>query len=420
MNKETGIIRSILDNDLYKFTQQQGVIELFQKDYVKYNFINRGQTKFPDGFDIRLRQELKKMEQLALTQKEALYLSLNYNFLKPTYIDLLKSYRYDASEIGIIQQDGNLTVTITGYWYRTILWEVPLMALISELYFEMTGRPINSREERRINNNEKGKKFYANGLKVADFGTRRRYSFDNQLEVVQDLMSCFDNGNPFLVGTSNVYIAMQTGLTAIGTHAHEWFMFHAVHYGYTMANYRALENWVKVYDGDLGIALSDTFTTDVFFRTFDKKFAKLFDGVRHDSGDPFEFANKVVTHYKKLGIDPSSKTIVFSDGLNTDLAVELHKFCKDLGVKVSTTLFNNSQHVIKSSFGIGTHLTNDVGVKALNIVIKIVQVKVGDIWVDTVKLSDNPIKHTGTEKEIKLCKDTLRIRAVNKKFAEVH
>ena len=418
MSEETGIIRSIIDNDLYKFTMQQGVVELFQRDYVKYNFINRGQTRFPDGFDVRLRQELKKMEQLALTQKEALYLSLNYEFLKPTYIDFLKAYRYDASEIGITQEGGDLTVTITGYWYKTILWEVPLMALISELYFEMTGEPIKSREERRINNVNKGKKFHNSGLKVADFGTRRRYSFDNQLEVVEDLMSCFNNGNPFLVGTSNVYIAMQTGLTAIGTHAHEWFMFHAVHYGYTMANYRSLENWVKVYDGDLGIALSDTFTTDVFFRTFDKKLAKLFDGVRHDSGDPFEFATKVVAHYKKLGIDPSSKTIVFSDGLNTDLAVELHKFCKDLGIKVSVTSIDAPKVAIKSSFGIGTHFTNDVGVKALNIVIKIVQVKVGDIWVDTVKLSDNPVKHTGTQEEIKLCKDTLRIRAINKKLAE--
>jgi len=400
------IIRSILDNDLYKFTMQQAVVERFQRNYVKYNFINRGKTKFPDGFDVQLRQEIKKMEQLALTQEESLYLSLNCSFFKPTYIDFLKSYRYDSSEIGITQDGGDLTITITGYWYRTILWEVPLMALISELYFKMTGEPIKTKNERTDNNVKKGKDFHINSIKVADFGTRRRYSFDNQMEVVQDLMSCFNNGNPFLVGTSNVYIAMKNGIRPIGTHAHEWFMFHAVEYGYTMANYRALENWVKVYGGDLGIALSDTFTTDVFFRSFDKKFAKLFDGVRHDSGDPYEFADKVVSHYKKLGIDPISKTIVFSDGLDTTLAIELHKYCRKIGVMCS--------------FGIGTNLTNDVGVKPLNMVIKIVQVKVGDIWVDTVKLSDNPIKHTGTEDEIKLCKDTLRIRAINKKLAETH
>jgi len=418
MNEKSSIIKSIIDNDLYKFTQQQAVVELFQREWVKYNFINRGGTKFPDGFDLRLRQELKKMEQLSLKDSEADFLTQKCgSFLKPTYIDFLKSYRYDSSEIGITQDGGDLTINITGYWYRTILWEVPLMALISELYFQMTGEKIKSRSERHTNNIEKGKKFYTHGMKVADFGTRRRYSYDNQLEVVEDLLSCFDNGNPFLVGTSNVHIAMKTGIQPIGTHAHEWFMFHAVHYGYTMANYRALENWVKVYEGDLGIALSDTFTTDVFFKTFDKKFAKLFDGVRHDSGDPFEFATKVVAHYRKLEIDSSSKTIVFSDGLNTDIAVDLYKFCKDLGIKTAIA-YGSPVAAIKSSFGIGTHFTNDVGVKALNMVIKIVQVKVGDIWFDTVKLSDNPIKHTGTKEEIQLCKDTLRIKEVEK-VAEV-
>ena len=401
MSEETGIIRSLIDQDLYKFTMQQGVVELFQREWVKYNFINRGKTNFPDGFDLRLRQEIKKMEKLSLTGRE--YTFLNHkcgHFLKPTYVDFLKSYQYDGSEIGITQNGGDLTVTIEGYWYRTILWEVPLMALISELYFEMTGEKINPRPDRKLNNTNKGKSFYTNGMKVADFGTRRRYSYDNQLEVVTDMLDCFDNGTPFLVGTSNVHIAMTLDITPIGTHAHEWFMFHAVHYGYTMANTRGVENWVKVYQGDLGIALPDTFTVDVFFRTFDKKHAKLYDGLRHDSGDAFKFSDKVVAHYKKLGIDPKSKTIVFSDGLNTELAIELHKYCEKIG--------------IMCSFGIGTHFTNDVGVKALNMVIKIVQVKVNGIWIDTVKLSDNPIKHTGTEAEIKLCKQTLRIPILEK------
>jgi len=402
---DTGIIRSILDNDLYKFTMQQGVVELFQREWVRYSFINRGKTEFPDGFALKLRQELKRMEQLKLNQKQADFLTTKCGkFLKPTYIDFLKSYQFDSSEIGITQDGGELTVTIEGYWYRTILWEVPLMALISELYFKMTGESIMSRDERRENNLEKGQKFYTNGMKVADFGTRRRYSYENQLELVKDLQSCFNNGNPFLVGTSNVHIAMELDLQPIGTHAHEWFMFHAVHYGYTMANPRGVENWVKVYKGDLGIALPDTFTVDVFFRTFDTKEAKLYDGLRHDSGDPFKFADKVVAHYEKLGIDPASKTIVFSDGLNTDLAVELHNYCKKIG--------------IMCSFGIGTHFTNDVGVKALNMVIKIVQVKVGNLWIDTVKLSDNPGKHTGTEEEIKLCKGVLRINSEDKKIAE--
>lgn len=386
MSDNECIIKSILDTDLYKLTQQQAVVERFQRNYVKYNFINRGKTKFPDGFDVRLRQELRKMEQLALTQEEALYLTLNCLFLKPTYIDFLKSYRYDSSEVGITQDGGDLKITITGYWYRTILWEVPLMALISELYFKMTGEPINSRDEREKNNINKGKEFYQNGMKVADFGTRRRYSFDNQLEVVEDLMSFFNNGNPFLVGSSNVYIAMKKGIRPIGTHAHEWVSAIAALMGYSYANKNMMETWVSVYQGDLGIALTDTFGLKSFLNDFDKKFAKLFDGVRHDSGDPFNFTEEIISHYKKLGIDPMSKTIVFSDGLNTELAVKLHKYCIEKG--------------IMCSFGIGTNLTNDVGVKPLNIVIKLTSID----GKNTIKLSDVPGKHTGDLETIEIVK----------------
>jgi nicotinate phosphoribosyltransferase len=404
-----GMIRSILDTDLYKLTMMQAIMFLFPNRIVRYLFINRGKTQFPIGFDSRLRQELKKMEELSLTEKEESFL-YKLPFFKRAFVEFLRGYKFDSSEVGVTQNGGELTVTIQGYWYRTVLWEVPLMALISELYFEMTGQEIEQRNVRENKNIEKGKLFYQNSLKVADFGTRRRYSFDNQLEVVTDLKSCFGS-DKFLVGTSNVFIAMELGLTPIGTHAHEWFMFHAVEYGYTRANFRALENWVQVYEGDLGIALSDTFTTEDFFRVFDKKFAKLFDGVRHDSGDPFEFADKVVAHYKKLGIDPSTKTIVFSDGLNPELAVEIYKYCNKLGI-------NFADSKIRTSFGIGTNLTNDVGVKPLNIVIKITQVLIGDVWVDTVKLSDNPGKHTGTPDEIDLCKRTLRLQN-SEKLAEV-
>lgn len=408
------IIRSILDTDLYKLTMMQAIVQLFPNHKVRNAFINRGKTQFPTGFDSRLRQEIKKMEELALTEREENFLLTKLTFFKKTFVDLLRGYRFDSSEVGVTQSGGDLTVTIEGYWYRTVLWEVPLMALICELYYEMTGEEINSRDVRQKNNIEKGKLFYSNNMKVADFGTRRRYSFDNQLEVVTDLKSCFGSKD-FLVGTSNVLIALELGLTPIGTHAHEWFMFHAVEYGYTRANYRALDNWVEVYQGDLGIALSDTFTTEDFFRCFDKKFAKLFDGVRHDSGDPFEFADKVVAHYQKLGIDPSTKTIVFSDGLNPELAVEIYKYCRNIGAGANTPGVPG----IRTSFGIGTNFSNDVGVKALNIVIKITHVLVGDVWVDTVKLSDNPIKHTGTEKEIQLCKDTLRIATVTKELSGV-
>jgi nicotinate phosphoribosyltransferase len=387
MNQEVGIIKSILDNDLYKFTQQQAVVELFQRERVAYNFINRGKTTFPDGFDLRLRQELKIMEQLSLQEPEANFLTEKCGrYLKPTYIDLLKSYRYDSSEIEITQNRGVLALTISGYWYRTILWEVPLLALISEIYFQMTGEPIHSRGKRLKNNINKGTKFYENEVKVADFGTRRRYSYANHLEVVQDLLSVCDTGNSFMVGTSNVHIAMATGIQPIGTHAHEWISGIAALKGYSYANKNMMDDWVKVYQGELGIALTDTFGLDAFLKDFNTFYAKLFDGVRHDSGDPFQFAKKITDHYKHLSIDPISKTIVFSDSLNADLAIELKKYCKDIG--------------IKCSFGIGTHFTNDVGVKALNIVIKMVAINGRHV----IKLSDVADKHTGDLETIALVK----------------
>jgi nicotinate phosphoribosyltransferase len=387
MNQEVGIIRSILDNDLYKFTQQQAVVELYQRERVTYEFINRGKTTFPDGFDLRLRQELKMMDQLFLQETEAQFLTKRCGrYLKPTYIDLLKSYRYDSSEVEITQARGELALSITGYWYRTILWEVPLLALISELYFQMTGKAISSRSERLKNNTEKGIKFYKNEVKVADFGTRRRYSYANHLEVVQDLLSVCSNCTSFMVGTSNVHIAMATGIPPIGTHAHEWISGIAALKGYSYANKNMMDDWVKVYQGELGIALTDTFGLDAFLKDFNTFYAKLFDGVRHDSGDPFEFADKITNHYKLLNIDPISKTIVFSDGLNSDLALELKNYCKVLG--------------IKCSFGIGTNFTNDVGIKALNIVIKMVAINDRHV----VKLSDVKDKQTGDLETIALVK----------------
>jgi nicotinate phosphoribosyltransferase len=397
------IIRSLIDNDLYKFTMQQAVVKLFPRYKVKYEFINRGGTQFPRGFDVALREEIKKMESLALTQDEGLYLTLMCNdFLEPTYIDFLRGYRYNSSEVGVTQEGGDLKVTIQGYWYRTILWEVPLMALISELYFKLTGKNLDKLERSVLEQRNIDKAIMAQtkNLKVADFGTRRRESFDNHAQVVQDLKNHYDSKTWF-VGTSNVYLAFKNRMKPIGTHAHEWFMFHAAKYGYKMSNKLALENWVNVYQGNLGIALSDTFTTEAFFKAFDTKYAKLFDGVRHDSGEPKEFADKVIAHYEKLGIDPTSKTIVFSDGLTMEKCVEINRHCKGR---------------IKCSFGVGTHLTNDVGLDPLNIVIKLTSVEIDGDWVDTVKLSDNPGKHTGKKEEIDICKKVLKIKNTQKEL----
>lgn len=384
------MIVSILDNDFYKFTMQCAVIKLFPNRKATYEFINRGKHQFPKGFDKMLRTEINKMEGLRLTKEEKKFLKKQCPYLPPTYIDFLEGYTYDSNEITIQQNGNDLKVSISGYWYRTILWEVPLLFLISELYYNENKFERKSDEYIINTTKDKLKTFDELGIKFAEFGTRRRHSF-NVHSIVTKTLS--ETPNSSFIGTSNVYLAMLNNIKPIGTHAHEWFMFHAAEYGFKMANSMSLEHWTDVYRGDLGVALSDTYTTEVFFKQFDKKFSKLFDGVRHDSGDPIEFANKTIAHYKRLGINPLYKYIVFSDGLNREKVTEITNACKGkIGI----------------SFGIGTSLTNDTGLQPMNIVIKLTKVLTSDNeWVDTVKLSDEPNKHTGTDKMILLAKELL-------------
>lgn len=387
------MIHSILDNDLYKFSMQNAVIKHFPRAKVRFEFINRGGTKFPDGFAEALRREIKNLEYLELSPEEKSFLENKCPYLDPTYLDFLNGYSYNSGEVGVIQKGGEIMVSIEGYWYRTILWEVPLMAMISELYFKQTEQEADSEKQIAERTRKKAAKFKMLGANVADFGTRRRYSYDNHRLVVKELK---EYGGKSFTGTSNVHFAHQFNLTPIGTHAHEWFMFHAAKYGFKIANKIALENWVKTYRGDLGIALSDTYTTDVFFKSFDKKFAKLFDGVRHDSGNAIVFANKTIEHYKSLGINPLDKSIIFSDGLNPDKLEEIESHCRGK---------------VKTAYGIGTNLTNDVGLKPLNIVIKIVEaLPEGQERIPTVKLSDEKGKHTGDSEAVELCKEVLRIK----------
>lgn len=382
------IINSILDNDLYKFSMMNAVLQKFPNVKVKYAFIDRNKLKYPKGFATTVKMHINSMKNLMLYPFEQRFLE-TIKYFPQSYIDFLKGYRFDPNEVNVYTDHmNNLCIEIEGYWYRTILWEVPILAIISETYYTETQQsPIIDIE----NDIKKLREMESHNAYFSEFGTRRRYSFN-----VQDtLVSVFKtNGNHCFVGTSNVYLAHKYGVKAIGTMAHEWIMAHAGMFGYKLANKLAFENWVDVYGGNLGIALSDTYTTDVFIRSFDMKLAKLFDGVRQDSGDPFEFADKIINYYKKLGIDPMSKTIIFSDSLDIKKACEIKEYCAGK---------------IKSSFGIGTHLTNDVGVKPLNIVIKLSDVFVNGEWTPVVKLSDVPGKHTGNLAEIELCKRVLKI-----------
>jgi len=385
-------VTSILDNDFYKFTMQHAVIKLFPRAKVEYQFFDRDETNFPEGFSKELKKSISRMAELSLTPDEVGFLRERCLCFSPPYIDFLKGYKFDPEEVSLSQKRSKLTIQVKGYWYRAILWEVPLLSIVSELYFKMTGQKIISLEEIIDGAKKKAAGYNAIDAKFVEFGTRRRYSFENQNVILKELSK---TGRPSFLGTSNLHFAMKYRLTPIGTHAHEWFMFHSAKYGCKMANNLALKHWVDVYRGDLGVALSDTFTSQVFFRDFDKQFAKMFDGVRQDSGDPFAFADKTIAHYLGLNIEPNSKTIVFSDELNPAKVEKLVNHCKGK---------------IKTVFGIGTNFTNDVGVCPLKIVIKMTKAKPeGGNWISVVKLSDSSEKFTGDPDLIRIFENELNV-----------
>ena len=315
------IITSLLDTDFYKLTMQQAVLELFRNTQVEYKFKNRGEQKFNQSFLTELVKQVQSMSTISLSNTEYSWIKENIPFFTPAYLEYLKNYRFDPSEVSIsLNTENDIVIDIKGSWHSTILWEVPLMALISELYFKLIedsewGNMSPIEVYNRASN--KSKRMQSKKATFADFGTRRRRSHAVQDKVIKGLIVY----NTF-VGTSNVFFAMKYGLKPIGTMAHEWIMGVSALEGLRHANYHALQDWVRVYNADLGIALTDTFGTPSFFNNFNIRLAKLYDGVRHDSGDPFVFADSVISHYKKLGIIPRSKVIVFSDGLNIEKAIK--------------------------------------------------------------------------------------------------
>lgn len=384
------------DTDLYKITMGMAVFRLFPGIEVGYRFYNRGRTPFPEGFAELLKKSIRAMSEISCTQAEIDFLKKNCPFIDLVYLDWFRHYHFDPNEVEVSQEGGDLSLTISGPMYRTIFWETPLMAVISELFFKVTDQEPQQGWLRKAA--EKGRRLRKAGAKFTDFGTRRRFSFDVHQAVIRTLVnnaiSARDGG--VFNGTSNVYLAMANDLTPIGTVAHEWFMLHAALFGYESATRIALRNWAEIFNGQLGIALTDTFTTQVFLRDFDPFFAKLFDGVRQDSGNPFEILEMIIAHYLKLRIDPFTKTFVPSDGLDVDLYLKIIERC---------------QGRIRCSSGIGTNLTNDVGVKPLNIVIKLDYVILPDGRKrPAIKLSDSPEKETGVLREVAIAKDRLGIK----------
>lgn len=387
------IIQSVLDTDLYKFTTSYAYSKLYPRAYGQFRFIDRGKTTYPQGFAEELKKEIQEMSKLALTKDEASFLYRELPYLPPTYIDFVRGFRFDPEEVKVEQDaEGYLSIIAEGLLYRVTLWETPILALVSELYYKMLGaKPDMEYTERTIIS--KARKLAEHGITFSMFGMRRRFSAAIEDRVTELLK---EHAAGYLFGTSNVYYAYKHGLRVSGTHPHEWIQFHGAMFGYKMANYMAMEDWINVYDGDLGTVLTDTYTTDVFMRNFSKKHAMLFTSLRHDSGDPLQFTEKVIARYRELRVDPTIKYIIFSDGLDPERAIEIANYCKGR---------------IGASFGIGTNFSNDVGngVRPMNIVMKLWKCKMTEKerWNPCVKLSDVDGKHTGEPEEIELAQRTL-------------
>ena len=387
------IIQSVLDTDLYKFTTSYAYSKLYPRAYGQFRFIDRGKTRYPEGFADALKKELQAMSELALTKDEANFLSRELPYLPPTYIDFVRGFRFDPEELQVTQdEEGYLSIVAEGLLYRVTLWETPILALVSELYYQIMGqKPDLAYAEETII--RKAKQLSESNITFSMFGMRRRFSAAIE-DLVTKLLKEHSGENFF--GTSNVYFAYKHGLRVSGTHPHEWIQFHGAMFGYKMANYMAMEDWINVYDGDLGTVLTDTYTTDVFMRNFSKKHAMLFTSLRHDSGDPLCFTEKVIARYRELRVDPTIKYIIFSDSLDPERAIEIANYCRGR---------------IGASFGIGTNLSNDVGngVRPMNIVMKLWKCKMTEKerWHPCVKLSDVDGKHTGEPEEIELAQRTL-------------
>lgn len=378
------IITSLLDNDLYKFTMLQAMLHQFPQTHGVYRFRcrNNDETAYPLA-DIKadLEVQLDALCELEFKADELDYLR-SLRFIKSDFVDYLELFQLKRRFITVDTDDDNrLNIQIEGPMIQAMFFEIFVLCLVSELYYQRLDKTSALDEgQKRLDKKIAELKHYdmlQNAdmdnppFVVADFGTRRRYSKQWHYHVVRSL----SQASPKIFrGTSNVYLAKELGITPIGTMAHEFLQaFQALDVRLRDSQKAALEAWVREYRGDLGIALTDVVGMDAFLRDFDLYFAKLFDGLRHDSGDPYVWGDKAIAHYEKLKINPKTKSLTFSDGLNLQKAWDLHQYFKTR---------------IKTAFGIGTNLTNDMGQGHLNIVLKLVECNGQPV----AKLSDSPGK----------------------------
>lgn len=377
------VIRSLLDTDLYKFTMWQPFLHSFPGNHAVYRFVCRSRPRYPlASLEREVREQLEHLCTLSFTEEDLAYLG-GLRYLKPDFIEFLRIFRFQSRFLSVGSDGERLTIEARGPQIHVMGFEVFVLSIVNELYFrafarqaaQATGRERLARKIALLAELSSGSGRLAqprrHPFQFFDFGTRRRFSRTWHEKVVATLARAAPGQ---FRGTSNVHLARKYGLTPVGTMAHEYLQtFQAV--GVQLRHFQkaALEHWVQEYRGDLGIALTDVVGMDAFLADFDLYFAKLFDGLRHDSGDAVLWAEKALAHYERLRIDPHGKRLVFSDALTLKKALSLHERFADR---------------VPCGFGIGTHLTNDLGVPTLDIVMKLVECNGQPVG----KLSDAPGK----------------------------
>lgn len=375
------IIPSLLWTDLYIFTMAQAILHQCSGAMAKFEFVCRSENSMPPGreheFISRLQSEIYHFCDRRLSKDELEYLS-KIPFFKPDFIEYLRQLQLNPKHVQIckaspISLNGGLKISITGPWLSIIWFEVPLLAMCSQIYNEMTSDNRVRHVVGLVRLQDKTDLLLKTSIALSDFGTRRSWSTEWHEEVIQYMSKRLNKR----IGTSNVYLAKKYGLEPIGTMAHQWIQAWQ-QLGPRLEDFQkvALQKWADEYRGDLGIALTDTIGIDAFLRDFDPYFAKLYDGVRHDSGDPLEWAQKVVIHYNSLGIDSRTKKLVFSDGLTIEKAIEIEE---------RITMSGEAGNI---AFGIGGNLVQDMGVPPYQAVIKLTEINGRPV----AKISDAPGK----------------------------
>ncbi len=399
------IINHFTDDDLYKFSMCCAVIDNYPRAQVKYAFVDRHNTVYPKGFDQLVRDQVKMLEEVVITDEEIEFMKEKCAYIPHWFYTYMKGFRYQAEWVDVRQdEEGHLSIEFEGNWSDTILLEVKVLAIISELYYIVTGQDGSfDYDDYYQRAYSKAERLLGAGCVYSDFGTRRRASFEAEDIAVRAFRDCqcprTDWAGRF-VGISNVYIAMKYGLTPVGTMAHEFVCAIGGMFGPQMANHLAMNAWRNTFRGALGTYLYDSYGWDIFALNFSEDFANLFKGLRIDSGDNRHELQRIVEKYQSLGIDSRTKQVIFSNALTTDDAIAIQQYAKEL---------------CQPSYGIGTHFTNDFpGVQPMNTVIKLVAVKITEAWPfynDTCKLSEDTGKHTGKPEVVQRFMEALHIEA---------